>query len=149
MDGIGMAVWWTVLCILVIEDLLTQHLSVWLLWSLGTATVFAVVFSWWIKEKSGEITLPDLFTLAEKGAVLCILMGGMLVSCRRGTLGRGDLWVILMITILFPVMAVLESLIFGFLHAGVMGMIRMAFLKERKPRIPLVPLLCLGLWCSL
>lgn len=149
MDGIGMTVWWTVLCILLIEDLLTQHLSVWLLWVLGAATVFAVVFCWFAKGKSGEITLPDLLTLAEKGIVLCLLMGGMLVSCRKGALGRGDLWVILMIAIVFPVSTVLFGLILGFLHAGILGMIRMAFLKEKSPRIPLVPLLCLGLWCSL
>ena len=149
MDNISMAVWWIVLGILLIEDLLTKHLSCWLLWALGAATVFAVVFSWFIKGENGGISLPDLLSLAEKGIVLCVLLGGMLISCRRGILGTGDVWVILMVSITFPIMTVLLGLFIGLLHAGVLGMIRMAFFKEQKPRIPLVPLLCLGLWCSL
>lgn len=144
-----MAFWWVVLGILLVEDLLTMHLSPWLLWLLALATVLAVAFSWMERIRSSGSSFQNLLVLAGRGLFLCLMAGAAIGFYRAETLGLGDVYVILMISAVFPVMTTLVGLIIGFLHAGVLGMIRMAFMKEESPKIPLVPLLWLGLWCSL
>ncbi len=139
-----MIIWWTVMGVLCLEDLLTKHVTIWLLWILFSATVFSVAFSGF--SNAGRMRGIAPFLLLEKGLCFCVMAGCLFVSCRRKKVGWGDLFVILMTFFVFPITQIMWGLLFGCLHAGILGILRMAFYKEKSPRIPLLPLLGTGLW---
>ncbi len=139
-----MIIWWTVMGVLCLEDLLTKHVAIWLLWILFSATVFSVAFSWF--SNAGRMREIAPFLLLEKGWCFCVMAACLFVSCRRGKVGWGDLFVVLMTFFVFPITQIVWALLFGCLHAGILGILRMAFYKEESPRIPLLPLLGTGLW---
>ena len=76
----------------------------------------------------------------------------MLITClcfyKKGCLGGGDVWVLSVLTLIWPIEIFGRSVCNGLLLAGLIAAAIWIYTKDQSERVPLVPFLLLGYWAG-